>query len=157
MFHPTRFLGDTVRLPVDTSSRAFRRARSEPRFPFESVELHAVTLRETPIQLWWSSRKETCHNKVVRSKDGSSPTRSSSEVISKFDPHRAGFGPIPRSTQVRPSPNCIVLDGILGPYPTATRVEGTDDGGISLETEDQDANFPPLTQSGGGGLQSCGP
>jgi hypothetical protein len=49
--------GQTLRSPVDTSSRASRRACSEPRFR------DSILLKDTPIQVCWESRSQTKQSK----------------------------------------------------------------------------------------------
>jgi len=52
-----RALGKSFSFPVDTSSRAFRRARSET-LPFEQLDLSSVQLKHAPIALRWRSAEE---------------------------------------------------------------------------------------------------
>lgn len=139
--HGGRFHGDTVCLPVDTSTRAFRRASSAPRFPFESLDRDAVTLRDVPIQFRWPSARnggETSQPELT--KISSPPARN--PPVRSHDPHRTGFGPIPDVVQkTRIPPSCVERAGLLGSHPRGTR-------GADLEVDDT-GDFPYLPQGKG--------
>lgn len=106
-------------LPVDTSTRVFRRACSEPRFPFERVERESVILKKASIQLRWLSGRapdsaEPGHRGAPPT--AKSPTRGEPEA----GPHQWGFGPVPLVQHPsRSPPLCLVRDGVLGPQPPA--------------------------------------
>lgn len=123
MFRESRLLGDTVALPVDTSTRAFRRACSEPHFPFDRIKREAVVLRDAPIELRWPSVTRLAGEFQLSDlkKTKSAPTRCSSEMR-RVNPHRDGFGPIPQESPKRRNPPALVCyKGILGNPP----LEGT--------------------------------
>lgn len=107
-----RPLGEPVSLPVDTSTRAFRRACSEPRFPFACIERDSATLKDAPIQFRWKSGTMGCESppspKNVSSPELKTPPVGRTAGNLSFDPHRSGFGPIRGEAQVRkvkPSPD----------------------------------------------------
>lgn len=138
-----RGLSDTVCLPVDASTRAFRRACSEPRFPFDKVERDSVVLRDVPIQFRWGSKSGDGETLSPEMEKPSSSTARNSPA-SGFDPHRTGFGPIPshpQMTRLPPiHPNRV---GLLGPQPLKSC-------GQDLEDDNLAENFPILIQIGGG-------
>ena len=133
--HPTcgRGLSDSVCLPVDTSSRAFRRSCSEPRFPFASIDRNSVLIKSIPISLRWDSANPhggvNCANAPHRNADFSPEQKSDERPV---DPHRTGFGRIPDTLpRIRSPPACKVSNGILGVHPSnRTSVE---DPGLSRE------------------------
>jgi len=81
-----RALGKSFSFPVDTSSRAFRRARSKT-LPFEQLDLSSVQLKHAPIALRWRSAEEPLSR-------GQAPRAEAVEtgVSLPIDPHRLGFG-----------------------------------------------------------------
>jgi len=142
---PRRSLGDTVSLPIDTSSHAFRRTHSEPRFSFERTDKSSVLIKEIPICLQWRSARDVA-GRVPEMEGRTTSPRSAPGVGNPIrnmagpplsvsgevhDPHRTGFGRIPpKPTRVRSPPLCKLIGGILGVHPcTETRVE-------DLEVED---------------------
>ena len=106
-----RALGKSFSFPVDTSSRAFRRARSET-LPFEQLDLSSVQLKHAPIALRWRSAEEPLSR-------GQAPRAEAVEtgVSLPIDPHRLGFGSQAVSLRRRPPPPCPLWDGILGVNP----------------------------------------
>lgn len=144
-----RALGNTVSLPVDASTRAFRRACSDPRFPFERLERDAVTLKEVSIQLRWPSCPTKGETPVpVTERTSLPPVRNS--PVNDFDPHRQGFSPIQTTLQPKRPPRCKVVTGVLGSHP----LEGTRGGDPELEDgavdqggkDDMESGFPVLKQ-----------
>jgi hypothetical protein len=101
--------------PLDTSTRSFRRAWSEPRFPVE-LEGDEVQLKDIPIWFQWRLEKSTREKR--RQGKGPSPESSPTAVEisgrSFWDPHRAGFGPSPsRERRTRKPPLMRKMEGII--------------------------------------------
>jgi len=117
--------GDLVRLPIDVSSRAFRRARSAPRFPFDMMDSDWVKLKDFPIKFCWGSERISLDWDLAE--HPSSPARISPELVVHtvanrpvLDPHRVGFGPIPaHPPQFRSPPSISLTAGIVGSNPSA--------------------------------------
>lgn len=150
MFRESHRVGNTVALPVDTSTRAFRRACSEPRFHFERIERDKVVLKDTAIQFRWPSGRgsEPCEpDRTGAQSLRNSPKRGGPEG----GPHNWGFGLIPAVRHGRFAPTCTARAGILGSMSTGTRVvdlEVEDDTQSHGEVESLDSNFPRLNQTG---------
>lgn len=160
MFRGGRFLGDSVALPVDTTTRAFRRACSEPRFPFARLERDAVTLRDAPIEFRWAfgfGKGETPPPELQRV--GTSPARSSPE-IPHTNPHHHGYGPLPIEVARKAPPKSTNPLGILGSHP-ATRdkdPEVRDDEHLPAADMGTPMNhFPPLSRPGPDNIISPSP
>ena len=94
-----RALGKSFSFLVDTSSRAFRRARSKT-LPFEQLDLSSVQLKHAPIALRWRSAEEPLSR-------GQAPRAEAVEtgVSLPIDPHRLGFGSQAVSLRRRPPPH----------------------------------------------------
>jgi len=84
-----RALGKSFSFPVDTSSRAFRRARSET-LPFEQLDFSSVQLKHASIALRWRSAEEPLSR-------GQAPKEEAVEtgVSLPIDPHARGPPPLP--------------------------------------------------------------
>jgi len=93
-----RALGKSFSFLVDTSSRAFRRARSKT-LPFEQLDLSSVQLKHAPIALRWRSSEEPLSR-------GQAPRAETVEmgVSLPIDPHMLGFGSQAVSLRRRPPP-----------------------------------------------------
>lgn len=110
-----RGLSHTLCFPVDTSTRAFRRAWSEPRFPAEGFEGSTVQLKGAPIQLRWRSARQQA------GVEGDSLVKASpwtkDEV--RVDPHLVGFGRNPsHPPKVRTPPPSKGHQGLRGVHPS---------------------------------------
>ena len=115
MFHPPppgRALCGSFSFPVDPSSRAFRRARSESSFPLDSLERSSAKLRFVPIQFKWRSVGD---QKGPHEGDSSGNLAADRERVSlSGDPHKTGVDKHPVMTKVQLPPPCRILKGVLG-------------------------------------------
>ena len=124
---PGRGLGDSICLPVDTSSRPFQRSCSEPRFPFASIDKDSVLIKTIPISLRWSSfladGDANCAKALHGAVNAAMAPAEQEPSRRVVDPHRTGFGRISATApRVRSPPACKVTNGILGVHPAeATR------------------------------------
>jgi hypothetical protein len=103
----------------------------------------SILLRDTPIQLRWESKSPA---KLVDDKvlNRSSPEKKKTVVErSPWDPHRVGFGPIPRKVMQIPPVNGD--SGILGEMPSGkTRgVSWVGEGGERHHGGDDVGGVPP--------------
>lgn len=163
--------GRPLGFPVDTTTRAARRACSEPRFPVR-VEEDVVRLKDVPIQFLWKvkvSRKgKTTEDEVA---DLGSPERNAAAERSMmaarnktgdglpWDPHKVGFGPLP--DKFRRLPSVSQVNDILGKIPSEkTRGGGLVEGGdgeCQQGGEENDGDFPPPSQRGKGRCANSSP
>ena len=136
---PGRAIGETISFPIDSTSRAFRRARSESNFPLEKLERSSTKLKFVPIQLQWRSAgnaKELDSNFGGCQREGVAAMRATKPLA--VDPHRTGFGRNPVTTRYRSPPPCPIRAGVLGVDPGGrTRgniavEEGVDMGGAGI-------------------------
>ncbi|KAG2612103.1 hypothetical protein PVAP13_4KG247305 [Panicum virgatum] len=133
---PGRGLGDAVSLPVDTSSRAFRRSFSKPRFPFDRIDKNFVQPKAAPISFHWDSAIPSLwvancanapHQDVV---SPMAPTAWGPVVPLTVDPYRADFGRIPPTLpKMHSPPACKLTNGILGIHSVEATCVGDPGGG----------------------------
>ena len=110
---PGRALGRNLSFPIDSSSRALHRSKSERDFPLESLGRASVRLKFTPLELKWRSAGAEKEGREGKSSDDVGRKSSPARV----DPHRTGFGRIPTTTKVRSPPPCPSRAGVLGVDP----------------------------------------
>jgi hypothetical protein len=136
---------------VDLSTRASRRASSEPRFPVD-LEKDAVLIKGAPIQFRWEAHP--ARKKTERRKD--TPTASSpkkkTEERGSWDPHRMGFGSVRQVVAIKSPPSVDGGAGVLWKIPLPrTRGEdrASEGGGEAHLSGDHNVKaFPPLSQRG---------
>lgn len=87
-----RHLGVSVSFPVDTSSRAFRRARSETNFPIEKLDRDSVSLKHAPIELRWRSTHVPTGSAVGVGDADIRVKLPEVRVHLAVDPHKSGYG-----------------------------------------------------------------
>jgi len=115
---PGRHLGTSLSFPFD-SSCVSRRSKSEVSSLLEHFDSKSVDLRNVPIQFRWQSAHQPEREipkesqKLVSERERIAAEGSSLQV----DPHRTGFGKIPKSGAVRLPPVCRIREGILGVDP----------------------------------------
>ncbi|KAG2543923.1 hypothetical protein PVAP13_9NG777554 [Panicum virgatum] len=118
---PGRALPSSFSFPIDSSSRAFQRSRSASDSLIESLDSGAVNLRYVPIQLRWRSVDEAgVRNKPKQVDRGNEKFHETRDVPLTGDPHRSGFGKIPKTTRWRAPPPCPIHEGVLGVDPGRT-------------------------------------
>jgi len=145
-------LGDNISFPIDVSSRAFRRARSDSCFPLTQIDERSVCIMDLSVNLCWKvGGEEACqkgNNSVsgIASADDTihgGPSRSARVVEGFHDPHRTGYGRIPsKAVRVRVPPPCPYDRGILGVDPWR-RTRGEIRGGL-IPREQPGAVMEPI-------------
>jgi hypothetical protein len=138
--------GKPLGFPVDTSTRGFRRAASEPRFPVKRFEKDAVVLRDAPIRFHCKTGARS-RSSSRQDKEEDAPPPETMTKRHQYDPHRVGFGPLPTiETKVRTPPTAQVMEGIIGKSPCEqTRVKlglGVGEGENNLGGEKTRDDFP---------------
>ena len=127
-----RRLAANISFPIDSSSRAFRRAQLDVNFPIKKLDSTSVNLKHAPVELRWRS------SHCVESHGGAgSPRRevggdrgggSGAPESLVVDPHKAGFGSIAESIRRRPPPPCPIREGFSALIPEEGHVAGSEVG-----------------------------
>ncbi|KAG2599272.1 hypothetical protein PVAP13_5KG381107 [Panicum virgatum] len=144
-----RCSGETLRFPVNTTTRDFRRSCSEPRFPADSLERNAVKLKAAPIRFCWRTATGEGGDPSEKEKNTSAEIGVSRGVV---DPHRTGFGRnLVTPIRVRSPPPTKVVEGILGRDPWTRGMNPEEIGDeVSVPAGIEISNRDPDPPSGGG-------